>query len=111
MIRVHRIPYSTNVERVALAAGAKGIEVEWVDHDPGDRAEIVRLSGQALVPVAEIDGEVVSDSIRIVARLETLESRPPLFPADPRERALAGVFVEWFNEVWKGPPNQLDEEL
>ena len=40
MIRVHRIPYSTNVERVALAAGAKGIAVEWVDHEAAERAAI-----------------------------------------------------------------------
>src|SRR5687768_12217518 len=24
---------------------------------------------------------------------------------------MADVFVEWFNEVWKGPPNELDDEL
>ena len=37
MISVHRIPFSTNVERVALAAGHKGVELEWVDHDDDDR--------------------------------------------------------------------------
>jgi len=30
-LRVYRIPFSTNVERVALAAGHKGVELEWVD--------------------------------------------------------------------------------
>jgi glutathione S-transferase len=111
MIRVHRIPFSTNVERVALAAGAKGIEVEWVDHDPADRTEIVRLSGQELVPVAEFDGDVVFDSMRIVARFEELVPTPALYPTVPGERAMADVFVEWFNDVWKGPPNELDDEL
>ena len=62
MIRVHRIPFSTNVERVALACGLKGIEVEWVDHDPADRRPLIALSGQPLTPVAELGGEVVSDS-------------------------------------------------
>ena len=111
MIRVHRIPFSTNVERVALAAGVKGVEVEWVDHDPADRTAIRELSGQELVPVAEIEGDVVIDSMRIVERLETLVPEPPLYPSDPGERARADVFVEWFNEVWKGPPNELDDEL
>ena len=41
MIRAHRVPFSTNVERVALAAGHKGVAVEWVDHDPDDRTAIV----------------------------------------------------------------------
>ncbi len=112
VIRVHRIPFSTNVERVALAAGVKGVEVEWVDHNPAGRAAIRDLSGQELVPVAEIDGgEVVVDSMRIVERLETLAPDPPLYPADPGERARAAIFIEWFNEVWKGPPNELDDEL
>ena len=74
-LRVHRIPWSTNVERVALAAGHKGLEVDWVDHDPDDRSAIVELSGQELVPVAEIDGQVVVDSTRIIERLEELRSR------------------------------------
>jgi glutathione S-transferase len=86
-LRVHRIPWSTNVERVALAAGHKGIEVEWVDHDPADRSAIVRLSGQELVPVAEIDGEVVADSARITERLEDLVPEPALYPAAAAHRA------------------------
>jgi glutathione S-transferase len=110
MIRVHRIPFSTNVERVALAAGIKGIEVEWVDHDPADRAVIVELSGQELVPVAEIEGEVVSDSMRIVERLERLQPLPALYPEHPASRAMVAIFIDWFNEVWKRPPNAIDDE-
>ena len=110
-LRVHRIPWSTNVERVALAAGHKGLEVEWVDHDPADRSAIVELSGQELVPVAEIEGEVIADSTRIIERLEELVPDPPLYPSHPCQNAGAKVFVEWFNEVWKGPPNAIEAEL
>jgi hypothetical protein len=46
----YRIPFSTNVERVALAAGHKGLTVEWVDVDPADRSPVEAASGQALVP-------------------------------------------------------------
>jgi glutathione S-transferase len=111
MLWVHRIPFSTNVERVALAAGHKGLAVEWVDHSPGDRSAVRALSGQDLVPVAEIDGEVVVDSMRIVARLEEIEPEPRLYPADPAARARIEVFIGWFNEVWKRPPNEIDAEL
>jgi glutathione S-transferase len=107
VLRVHRIPFSTNVERVALAAGHKGLDIEWVDHDPADRSEIRRLSEQELVPVAEFEDQVVFDSTRIVERLEQLVPHPPLYPQDPRGRAEVDVFVEWFNEVWKGPPNAI----
>ena len=110
MIRVHRIAYSTNVERVALAAGIKGVEVEWVDHDPADRSAIAALSGQELVPVAEIEGEVVADSMRIVERLERLTPEPALYPDHPASRAMVAIFIDWFNEVWKGPPNAIDAE-
>jgi glutathione S-transferase len=108
MLRVHRIPFSTNVERVALAAGLKGLSVEWVDHDPLDRGPIRALSGQDLFPVAELsDGRVLYDSPVILRALEELAPEPPLWPADPAARAVADVFMEWFNGVWKGPPNRI----
>jgi glutathione S-transferase len=110
-MRVHRIPFSTNVERVALGCGIKGVEVEWVDHDPTDRAAVVTLSGSPLVPVAEFGNEVVGDSVRILELLEQLVPDPPLWPSEPAERAAAETFVEWFNEVWKLPPNALDADV
>jgi glutathione S-transferase len=111
VLRVHRIPFSTNVERVALAAAHKGLPVEWVDHDPSDRSAIHAVSGQELVPVLELEGEVVVDSTRILERLELLAPEPPLYPADPAMRARLELFLEWFNEVWKRPPNEIEAEL
>jgi glutathione S-transferase len=110
-VRIWRIPFSTNVERVALALGHKGLTPEWVDVDPSDRSEVERLSGQALVPVLELDGRVSSDSTAIIEELERLHPDPPLYPADPARRAEVEIFVDWFNRVWKGPPNQLEAEL
>jgi glutathione S-transferase len=101
------IPYSTNVERVALACGLKGIDVEWVRHQDVDRSVLRALSGQDLVPVAELGDEVVFDSVRILEWLERRRPEPPLYPADPADRAEAETFVEWFDEVWKRPPNAL----
>ena len=109
-LRVHRIPFSTNVERIALACGIKGVEVEWVDHDPADRAALIELSGQELTPVAELGAEVVFDSPRILERLELEFPSAPLLPADPAARARAEIFVEWFNGVWKVAPNALDAD-
>ena len=50
-MRILRIPFSTNVERVALALGHKGLEAQWVEVDPDDRTPVRELSGQDLVPV------------------------------------------------------------
>jgi glutathione S-transferase len=111
VIRVYRIPLSTNVERVALAAGLKGVDVDWVDVDPSDRSPVRAVSGQGLVPVLVADGEIVFDSPRVIAWLEDRHPDPALWPRDPARRAEADVFVEWFNRVWKGPPNEIAAEL
>jgi glutathione S-transferase len=106
-IRVYRVPYSTNVERVALAAAHKGLVVDWVDVPNEDRSAVVAVSGQELVPVL-VDGDrVVHDSPAILRVLEERWPEPALWPAEPAERAEADVFVEWFDAVWKGPPNRI----
>jgi maleylpyruvate isomerase len=110
VLRLYRFRYSTNVERVALALAHKGIEVESVHVDPDDRSEVVRVSGQELVPVL-VDGErVLFDSPVILAHLEERFPEPPLYPADPARRAEVQVFLDWFNQVWKRPPNLIFAE-
>lgn len=109
-LRVYRIPFSTNVERVSLALAHKGLEVEWVDVDPADRSEVVRVSGQELVPVLEHDGVVLADSPVILQYLERRFPEPPLLPRVTAWRAEVLIFVDWFNRVWKRPPNLLAAE-
>jgi glutathione S-transferase len=110
-MRIWRIPFSTNVERVALGVGHKGLTADWVDVDPADRSEVERLSGQPLVPVLELDGRVIVDSTAILEELERLRPEPRLYPADTARRAEVEIFVDWFNRVWKRPPNELEAEL
>ncbi|HYH58990.1 MAG TPA: glutathione S-transferase family protein [Thermoleophilaceae bacterium] len=107
MIRVWLIPFSTNVERVSLALAHKGLEAEPVVVDPDDRREVMRVSGQELVPVAEIEGEIVVDSPAILRRIEELQSAPPLWPPDRARATEMDVFVDWFNRVWKLAPNEI----
>jgi glutathione S-transferase len=109
-VLIYRIPFSTNVERVALAAGHKRLEVDWVDVDPADRDEVERVSGQPLVPVLVEDGRVVVDSTEILRYLEQRTPEPPLFPSDSARRAELDVFLDWFNRVWKRPPNEIEAE-
>lgn len=111
MIRVFVVPFSTNVERVALALGHKGLSAEVVDVDPESRGEVLRVSGQRLTPVADFDGEIVSDSPAILRRLEELHPDPPLWPAERSRRAELDVFVDWFNRVWKVAPNAIAEAI
>ena len=109
-LRLYRIPFSTNVERVALALAHKGIEVEWIDVDPDDRSEVVRVSGQELVPVLVEGDRVLSDSPVILEYLEERFPERPLYPVEPARRAELRTFVDWFNRVWKRPPNLLVAE-
>lgn len=111
MLRLLRFPYSTNVDRVALALAYKGLEVESVWIDPADRSEVERVSGQPLVPVL-VDGDLVlPDSLAILEHLERTHPDPPLFPSEPARAAEVGVFLDWFNRVWKVAPNLLTDAV
>jgi glutathione S-transferase len=110
VLRVYRIPFSTNVERVSLALAHKGIGVEWEDVDADDRSHVERISGQPLVPVLVHDGRVVVDSTVILRYLDELQPEPALFPRDEARRAELDVFLDWFNRVWKRPPNEIEAE-
>jgi glutathione S-transferase len=111
-MRIHAIPHSTNVHRVALALGLKGVAVdEWVRHTPEDRAGVRAVSGQDLVPVLETDaGHVLVDSMPIVAWIDQTWPAPPLYPAAPAARREVEGFITFFNQVWKVAPNAIDAE-
>jgi len=97
-MRVWRIPYSTNVERVAIAAGVSGVPIEWIDVSAYDRSPVKEVSGQGRVPVADFDGEIVVGSLAIIGRIA-----PGLWPSEPRPCAQVDVFLDWFERVWMHP--------
>jgi len=104
-VKVYSVPFSTNCERISLAAGRKGLELEWVELPNDDRSEVERLTGQSLVPVL-VDGEtVLHDSPAIMRWLDERFPQQPLWPADEARRAEVDVFCNWFNFLWKRAPN------
>lgn len=106
------IPRSLNVERVTLALGHKGLPVEISLVDPEDRTRVRELSGQELVPVfVDDDNAIVFDSPVVLEHLDRRYPDPPLWPADPARRAEMDVFIDWFNRVWKRPPNLIADEM
>jgi glutathione S-transferase len=111
VITLYRAPFSTNVERVAIALALKGRPVESVVISYEDRSPVVEVSGQGLVPVIVDDGQVVADSTRILRHLDERYPEPRLFPSDPARRAEVDIFLEWFNEQWKRAPNAMEDEL
>ncbi|MBI3450353.1 MAG: glutathione S-transferase family protein [Acidobacteria bacterium] len=111
MIRLYRFRYSTNAERVALALAHKRLPFDPVEIDPKDRSVVRKVSGQDLVPVIDDGGTVVFDSMEIVRWLEDRYPERPLYPKDPARRAEMLVFIDWFNRVWKRPPNDMEAEM
>ncbi len=111
MIRLYRAPFSTNVERVALALAYKGLAVESIVISYDDRSEVERVSGQRLVPVIDDEGTVVVDSTAILEYLEATYPENPLYPGEPAQRAETRLFIDWFNRVWKVAPNEIEAEL
>jgi glutathione S-transferase len=63
------------------------------------------------VPVLVDGDEVVSDSPSVLEWLERRHPEPPLYPREPARRAEVQVFVDWFNQLWKQPPNLIAAEL
>jgi glutathione S-transferase len=110
-MRLHAIPFSTNVDRVALALGLKGVAHERVEHHRADRSALRTLSGQDLVPVLELDdGRVLTESMDIVAWIDRTWPSPALYPSATAARREVEGFVGFFDRVWKVPPNAIEAE-
>ena len=92
-----RCPYCARV-RIALAE--KGIEYETVEIDLDDRpAWIYEKNPLGRVPVLEEDTFVLAESAVIDEYLDDRYPEPPLWPADPAERALGRMLVFRFDEL------------
>jgi glutathione S-transferase len=52
----------------------------------------------ATFPVLKMNGDTIGDSTRIIEALERAYPEPPLYPADPAERARALELEEFFDE-------------
>ncbi len=57
-----------------------------------------KLTGQPLVPVLIIDGTPIAGSARIIDELERRHPDPPLYPADPADRARALAIQQYFDD-------------
>jgi glutathione S-transferase len=56
------------------------------------------MTGRPTFPVLRLDGRAIGDSTRIVEALEARYPTPPLYPADPAERARALELEDFFDE-------------
>jgi glutathione S-transferase len=92
-----RCPYCARV-RIVLAE--KRLEHETVVVDLDDRpAWIYEKNPLGRVPVLEEDAFVLPESAVINEYLEERYPEPPLWPADPAERAAGRLLVERFDQL------------
>jgi glutathione S-transferase len=92
-----RCPYAARA-RIVLAE--KGLDYDAVEIDLDDRpAWLYEKNPLGRVPVYEEEGGLVLPESRVI--MEYLEERypePPLWPADPAERALGRLWLERFDD-------------
>ena len=116
-------PLSMFGAKAQIAALEKGLDFELV-MVPFDfeklytprHPEVLRVNPKRQVPVL-VDGDLaIFDSTQIFEYLEDLQPRPPLWPADVRERARARLLEHQSDEVYfphvirlMGLQSQLDE--
>ena len=90
-MKLHNYFRSSASFRVRIALGLKGLPYEYVPvHLPrGDHKKppFVDLSADTLVPLLEIDGEKLSQSMAIIEYLDETYPTPALLPSDALGRA------------------------
>ena len=87
MIRLHDYYRSSAAYRVRIALNLKGLDYKQVKVnllEDGQKSDAYRaLNPQGLIPMLEIDGARLTQSLSIVNYLNARYPDPPLAPADP----------------------------
>lgn len=107
--RLFVIPGSHPATTAALMLDFKGIAFDRTDLIPVVSKGILRAAGfpRVTVPALKIEGERVQGSREISRALDRIKPDPPLFPADPAERAAVEDAERFGDEELQHPIRQL----
>jgi glutathione S-transferase len=107
--RLYVIPASHPSIAVQLMLEHKGVAYKRTDLMPVVSKGVLRAVGfpGVTVPALKIDGDKVQGSRQIARELERLRPEPPLFPADPEQRAAVEEAERLGDEELQHPIRQL----
>ncbi|HEY8121519.1 MAG TPA: glutathione S-transferase family protein [Myxococcota bacterium] len=89
-----QVPYTEKCRRALVL---KGLPFEL--REPSGPEDFARWSPETgLLPVMTVDGELVSDSTRILQRIDEIQPEPPLLSSDPTIAAQQRQLEDWADE-------------
>ena len=101
MVRLFHYPLSPFCRKVRLTLAEKRIECELVEERYWEQApELMRRSPSGRVPVLQIDGLTLSDSVAICEYLDRTRPDPQLIPEAPVQAAEVRRLIGWFDGVF-----------
>src|SRR5262249_17733310 len=108
-IKLYGSPPSPPSHSARLMLERKGLDHKVVWLLPGLWPVLLRTRGfrGGTVPAMKIDGRKIQGSLRISRALEEAKPDPPLFPADPDQRAAVEEAERWGDEGLQNVPRRI----
>jgi len=108
-VKLYSIPGSHPAAAARAMLEHKGIDYRRVDLPPVVSRALMRVLGFAgnRVPALKVDGRKVQGSRNISRELDAIAPDPPLFPADPAQRAAVEEAERWGEEEFQQLPRTI----
>jgi glutathione S-transferase len=108
-VKLYSIPGSHPAAAARAMLEHKGIPYRRVDLPPVVSRGLMRLLGFAgnRVPAMKVEGRKVQGSRNISRELDVIKPDPPLFPADPGQRAAVEEAERWGDEEFQQMPRTI----
>jgi glutathione S-transferase len=108
-VKLYSIPGSHPAAAARAMLDLKGIPYKRVDLPPVVSRGLMRVYGFPgnRVPALKIDGRKVQGSRNVSRELDAMQPEPPLFPADPGQRAAVEEAERWGDEVFQQMPRTI----
>ena len=107
-VKLYSIPGSHPAAAARAMLELKGIDYKRVDLPPVVSRAVMRLRFPGnRVPALVVDGRKVQGSRNISRELDVIKPDPPLFPADPGQRAAVEEAERWGDEEFQQLPRTI----